>query len=140
MKQETKTELLKEAVLLAEKTRHVFIASVNGDGVPHIAASKRLSLDAKNNVVLTEWFCPGTMENLMGKNSNLAIAMWDAKKDKGYQLIGKAKKKEDTAYLNGYAFDLGKKDIVPQIQRKVTVQIEKILDFKLTPHTDIERS
>jgi Pyridoxamine 5''-phosphate oxidase. len=140
MKQETKTELLKEAALLAEKTKHVFIASVNGDGVPHIAASKRLSLDAKNNVVLTEWFCPGTVENLMGKNNNLAIAVWDAKKDKGYQLIGRAKKEEDTAYLNGYASDSGKKDVVPQIQRKVTVQVEKILDFKLTPHTDIERS
>ncbi len=140
MKQETKTELLKKAVLLAEKTKHVFIASVNGDGIPHIAASKRLSRDAKNNVVLTEWFCPGTMENLMGKNNNLAIAVWDAPKDMGYQLIGKAKKEEDTAYLNGYASDLGRKDVVPQIQRKVTVQIEKILDFKLTPHTDIERS
>jgi len=140
MKQEAKTEVLKEAALLAEKTKHVFIASVNGDGVPHIAASKRLSLDAKNNVVLTDWFCPGTMENLMGKNNNLAIAVWDAKKDTGYQLIGKAKKEEDTAYLNGYASDSGKKDVVPQIRRKVTVRIEKILDFKLTPHTDIERS
>jgi hypothetical protein len=140
MKQETKTELLKEAVLLAEKTKHVFIASVNGDGIPHIAASKRLSLDVKNNVVLTEWFCPETMENLMGKNNNLAIVVWDTKKDVGYQLIGKAKKEEDLAYLDGYAPDPGKRDVVPQIQRKVTVQIEKILDFKLTPHTDIERS
>lgn len=141
MKQETKTKLLKEAVLLADKTKHVFIASVNGDGVPHIAASKMLSLDSKNNAVLTEWFCPGTMENLMGENSHLAIAVWDAKKDTGYQqLIGRAKKEEDMAYLNGYASDLGKKDSVPQIQRKVTVQIEKILDFKLTLHTDIERS
>jgi phosphoribosylamine-glycine ligase len=140
MKQEIKMELLKKAVLLADKTKHVFIATVNGDGIPHIAASKKLSLDAKNNVVLTEWFCPGTMENLMGKNNHLAIAVWDAKKDTGYQLIGKAKKEEDLAYLNGYASDLGKKDGVPQIQRKVTVQVEKILDFKLTPHTDIERS
>jgi hypothetical protein len=140
MKQETKTELLKDAALLAKKTKHVFIASVNGDGVPHIAASSILSLDSKNNVVLTEWFCPGTMENLMGGNSHLAIAVWDAKQDTGYQLIGRAKKEEDMAYLNGYASDLGKKDSVPQIRRKVTVQIEKILDFKLTPHTDIERS
>ena len=76
----------------------------------------------------------------MGENSHLAIAVWDAKKDTGYQLIGRAKKEEDMAYLNSYASDLGKKDSVPQIQRKVTVQIEKILDFKLTPHTDIERS
>lgn len=140
MKQETKTELLKKAVLLADKTKHVFIASVSGDGVPHIAASKTLSIDSKNNAVLTEWFCPGTMENLMGENNHLAIAVWDAEKDKGYQLIGRARKEEDMAYLNGYASDLGEKDSVPQIQRKVTVQIEKILDFKLTPHTDIERS
>jgi hypothetical protein len=140
MKQESKKELLEKAALLAEKTKHVFIATVNGDGVPHIAASKKLSLDEGYNVVLTEWFCPGTMENLMGKNNHLAIAVWDAKKDTGYQLIGKAKKEEDLAYLDGYASDSGKKDSVPQIQRKVTVQVEKILDFKLTPHTDVERS
>ncbi len=139
MKKDTKTELLKKAVLLADRTKHVFIASADGDGIPHIAASRRLSLDAKKNAVLTEWFCPKTMENLMGGNNHLAIAVWDAAKDTGYQLIGTAKKEEDLAYLNGYASDLRKKD-VPQIQRKVTVQIEKILDFKLTPHTDIERS
>jgi hypothetical protein len=50
------------------------------------------------------------------------------------------RKREDMAYLNGHASDLRKKDAVPQIQRKVTVQNEKILDFKLAPHTDIERS
>ncbi|MGZ3579089.1 MAG: pyridoxamine 5'-phosphate oxidase family protein [Syntrophales bacterium] len=140
MKQELKTELLKKAVLLADKTKHVFIASVNGEGIPHIAASKRLSLDAKNNVVLTEWFCPGTMENLMGKNDHLSIAVWDSRKDTGYQLIGRARSEEDMAYLDGYASDLRKKEDVPQIQRKITVQVEKILDFKLTPHTDVERS
>ena len=140
MKRETKTELLKKAVLLAVRTKHAFIASVNGDGVPHIAAAKALSLDSKNNAVLTEWFCPKTMENLMGENNYLAITVWDAVKDTGYQLIGRAKKEEDMAYLDGYASAFGKKDDVPQIRRQVTVQIEKILDFKLTPHTDIERS
>ena len=61
-----KTELLKKSVELSEKTRHVFIASVNAEGVPHIAASKNLSLASGNKAVLTEWFCPGTMANLLG--------------------------------------------------------------------------
>ncbi len=134
-----KTELLKKSVELSEKTRHVFIATVNEEGIPHIAASRRLSLASKNNVVLTEWFCPGTMANLLGKNHNLAIVVWDSKTDTGYQLIGTAEKEEDTAYLNGYSPDLKKQDTVPQIQRKVTVRINKIIDFKLSPHTDIER-
>jgi len=138
MKQDIKKELLKEAVLLAGHTGYVFIATVNGEGIPHLAASKKLSFDSDNNVVLTEWFCPGTMENLTGGNSHLAIAVWDSRKDKGYQLIGKAKKEEDLAYLDGY--DLKRKDDVPQIQRKIIVEVEKILDFKLRPHTDIERS
>ncbi|HUH66602.1 MAG TPA: pyridoxamine 5'-phosphate oxidase family protein [Syntrophales bacterium] len=140
MKTDVKTELLQEAVLLAGKTGHVVIATVNGEGIPHIAASKKLSLDSKNKVVLTEWFCPGTMENLTGRNSRLAIAVWDSRKDTGYQLIGRAMKEEDLAYLDGYASDLEKKHDVPQIQRKITVEVEKILDFKLKPHTDIERS
>jgi hypothetical protein len=141
MELEMKKELLERVVELADKTQHILIATVSGDGIPHIAASKKLSLDARNNVVLTEWFCPGTMVNhMLGRNDHLAIAVWDLKKDTGYQLIGKAKKEEDLAYFDGYVSDLGKKDGVPQIQRKVTVKIDKILDFKLAPHTDIEGS
>src|SRR5271157_6490845 len=94
MRQGLKAELVKKAMLLADKTKQVFMAAVNGDGVPHIAAAKRLSLDAKNNVVLTEWFCPGTMENLMGENNHLSIAVWDARKDTGYQLIGRARREK----------------------------------------------
>lgn len=134
-----KRELLQKSVELSEKTRHVFIATVNEEGVPHIAASKKLSLASGNDVVLTEWFCPGTMANLLGKNHNLAIVVWDAKADTGYQLIGEAKKEEDTAYLDGYSADLKGQNRIPQIQRKVTVRINKIIDFKLSPHTDIER-
>ncbi|HVO67719.1 MAG TPA: pyridoxamine 5'-phosphate oxidase family protein [Syntrophales bacterium] len=133
-------ELLKKSVELSEKTRHVFIATVNEEGIPHIAASKKLSLASKDNVVLTEWFCPGTMSNLLGKNHNLAIVVWDSKTDTGYQLIGEAEKEENMAYLDGYSPDLKKQNTVPQIQRKVTVRINKIFDFKLSPHTDIERS
>ena len=134
-----KAELLKKSVELSEKTRHVFIASVDAEGVPHIAASKNLSLASGNKAVLTEWFCPGTMANLLGENHNLAIVVWDSKTDSGYQLIGEAEKEEDTAYLDGYAPDVKKRDMVPQIQRRVTVRINKIMDFKLSPHTDIER-
>ncbi len=134
-----KTELLKKLVELSEKTRYVFIATVNGEGIPHIAASKKLSLASKNNVVLTEWFCPGTVANLLGENHNLAIVVWDSKTDTGYQLIGEAEKEEDMAYLDGYSHDLKGQNQVPQIQRRVTVRINKIIDFKLSPHTDIER-
>ncbi|HYA15199.1 MAG TPA: pyridoxamine 5'-phosphate oxidase family protein [Syntrophales bacterium] len=130
---------MKKSVELSEKTRHVFIATVNEEGIPHIAASKKLSLASNDNIVLTEWFCPGTMSNLLRKNHNLAIVMWDSKTDIGYQLIGEAEKEEDTAYLDGYSPDLKKQNTVPQIQRKVTVRINRIIDFKLSPHTDIER-
>ena len=134
-----RTELLKKSVELSEKTRHVFIATVDEKGIPHIAASKKLSLAPRDNVVLTEWFCPGTMANLLGKNHNLTIVVWDSRTDTGFQLIGVAERKEDMAYLDGYSPDLKKQNTVPQIQRKVTVRITKIIDFKLSPHTDIER-
>jgi hypothetical protein len=134
-----KREILEKAVELSEKARHVFIASVNDEGIPHIAASRQLSLDAKNNVILTEWFCPGTMANLLGKNHRLAVVVWEPKSDTGYQLIGEARKEENLAYLNGYSPGLSQKNHVPQIQRKVTVRVDKILDFKLAPHTDEER-
>jgi hypothetical protein len=133
---------LKEAAELARKTKHVtkhvFIATVSSERIPHIAACRTLSLDGKNDVVLTEWSCPETVTNLSGPNHLMSIVIWDRKTDNGYQLIGELKREEDLAYLDGYGPGLEEKNPVPQVERKLTVRVGKIIDFRLAPHTDRE--
>jgi hypothetical protein len=95
-------------------------------------------LAGKNDVILTEWFCPETVTNLSGPNHRLSIVIWEGKTDEGYQLIGEMKKEEDLAYLDGYGPGLEEKNPVPQVERKLTIRIGKIIDFRLAPHTDRE--
>jgi hypothetical protein len=68
----------------------------------------------------------------------MSIVIWDRKTDKGYQLIGELKREEDLAYLDGYGPGLEEKNPVPQVERKLTVRVGKIIDFRLAPHTDRE--
>jgi hypothetical protein len=129
---------LKEAAELAQKTKHALIATVSSDGIPHVAACRTLSLAGKKDVVLTEWFCPETVTNLSGPNHSMSIVIWERKTDNGFQLIGELKREEDLAYLDGYGPGLEEKNPVPQVERKLTVRVDKIIDFRLAPHTDRE--
>jgi hypothetical protein len=131
-------EKLRAAADLAQRTKHVFIATVSSKGVPHLAACRTLSLAGKKEVALTEWFCPETVTNLSGPNQCMSVVIWDRKADCGYQLIGDMKKEEDLAYLDGYGPGLEEENPVPQVERKIALRVDKIIDFRLAPYTDRE--
>lgn len=130
------TELLKRAVDLTKEIGHCFIATADETGRPHIAAAGKLSCPDMDHVEITEWFCPTTVANVE-KNSFAAIIAWDSVDDVGYQLAGKVQRVADVAVLDGYApeYDI---EPLPQVQRQLTVEIERVTDFKLGPHSDME--
>jgi hypothetical protein len=64
--------------------------------------------------------------------------VWDRKNDTGYQLIGRSEKVEELAMLDGYAPKFDEKITIPQVERRVLVRIDKIIDFKHAPHNDLE--
>ncbi len=130
------TELLKRAVDLTKKIGHCFIATADETGHPHIAAAGKLSCPDTDHVEITEWFCPATVANIE-KNSSATIVAWDSVDDVGYQLEGKVEKVADVAILDGYApeYDI---EPLPQVQRCLTVDVERVIDFKLGPHSDVE--
>jgi len=132
-----KTDSLQKAVRLAETTGCVFVATSDADGMPHLAAAGKLSYAGKKNVAVTEWFCPGTVANL-DNNKYVSIVVWDKDADTGFQLLGRLEKIVDLGVLDGYAPALEKKPPLPQVQRQLLIRIEKILDFKLGPHSDVE--
>ncbi len=130
-------ELLNTVAELAEELGHIFIATSNTEGVAHLAASGKLELNHEGMIEVTSWFCPVTVDNL-NTNSNVTLLVWDAKTDKGYQLIGEQVKVEELHMLNGYAPDIENKSPIPQIERKLIVRVNKITEFKHAPHADIE--
>jgi len=131
-------EILKEAVLLAKNIGHVLIATADEKGLPHVAAAGRINLTSdRGSVVVEDWFCPGTMANLQA-NRNTALIIWDPKMDKGYQLLGRTEKVEDTAMMNGYVPNLEDKPAFAQVERRLFIRVKKVMAFRHSPHTDQE--
>jgi homoaconitase/3-isopropylmalate dehydratase large subunit len=51
---------LTDAIALAEKVGHVFIATCDNHGIPHVTAASRIAASDDDSVAVTEWFCPGS--------------------------------------------------------------------------------
>jgi hypothetical protein len=104
---------LNQAIALAQKLRHVFVATTDAKGLPHMAAAGKLALTPEGRVVVAAWFCPMTVANLQ-KNRRVSPVIWDPKVDTGYQLLGEAEKVEDIAMMNGYAPGVESQHPLPQ--------------------------
>ena len=129
-------DALKKALTMA-KGRPVFVATADGAGRPHLACAGKLIAAPEGRVLLTEWFCPGTMENIAG-NPHISMVVWDQKADTGYQLLGEVERREDTAMLDGYVPQAKQGTALPQVQRRLLVRVDSVLDFRRAPHTDVE--
>jgi hypothetical protein len=128
---------LVEAVALAQKVGHVLIATADNHGMPHVTAAASISLVGIDSVAVTEWFCPGTVANLQ-KNRSVSIVVWEARPDNGFQLLGRLEKVEDVGVLDGYAAGIEGEHPLPQIEKQLLVKVEKIFDFCMGPHSDVE--
>ena len=128
---------LAEAVDLAERVGHVFIATANLSGKVHLGAARRLHLGAGNRVVVSEWLCPETLNNLK-ENRSLSLVVWDVAADHGFQLLGNLQEMNDLEMLNGYSPDLAGKSPIPQVYRELFVHVDQILRFTIAPHSDLE--
>ena len=72
-----KSEILRSAISLAEKLGHIFVATADSGGTPHVAAAGKLAYDSKDHVSVAAWFCPGTLANLKN-NKQISLVVWDA--------------------------------------------------------------
>jgi len=122
---------LEEAVHLARKTGIVFLGSADHRGIPHVCAATDLAVvSRKNRFRLSFWCCPTTSFNT-GLNPHVSVVIWDKILDKGYQILGEIREVsgngETSPAVSGR-----------QVERSLLIEIEKILLFKKTPHTDRE--
>lgn len=130
-----KHSTLIEAVNIGKKAGYVVVATADSNGMPHIAIAGKIELEDQSTTTITEWFCPGTIANLE-QNSSVSVVAWDRASDRGFQLLGRLKTENDVAVLNGYAQGLEGEPPLPQVQRRLLIRVEKIMDFKAGPHSD----
>jgi hypothetical protein len=133
-----KPKILHNAAILAEKGAYLFVITANAEGYPHAAPAARLRVIPDNGEVEVDaWFCPGTFGNLE-ENRRVALVVWDAKLDQGYQLLGRNESVEDIVMMDGYDVSLGRKSQLPQVERRLKVRVEKVIPFQRGGHTDEE--
>lgn len=126
---------LQDALELA-KGRPVFVATADSDGLPHVACAGRLDIGPQGCVLVTEWFCPGTMQNVE-ENPQVALVAWDEETDHGYQMLGVVERLEETAVLDGAGTPPEGRE-VPQVQRRLAVRVKAVMEFCRAPHADAE--
>ncbi len=136
-KYRVKAEKLEKAVGLSRKTGFIMVATASMSPMPHMATAGKMEITDGGYLAVTEWFCPGTIDNLQ-ENKNVSVVVWDKSSDTGYQMLGKLERTEELGILNGYAPELKGRPPLPQVERRLLIKVQKITDFKLGPHSDVE--
>jgi len=134
---EMSREAIEKAIELAAELGHVFLATADGGGLPHMAASRSLTAEPDGALGISEWFCPGTLANLQ-INPGISIVVWNPVNDLGYQILGQCEKVEDLSVMDGFLPGDKKEPPLPQVERKILVKVNKIIHFSHAPHSDVE--
>ncbi|MEW6219848.1 MAG: pyridoxamine 5'-phosphate oxidase family protein [Thermodesulfobacteriota bacterium] len=129
-------EAAARAVALARRMRHLFIATADAAGLPHLAAAEEMALRADGRLAVTAWFCPQTVVNLSA-NPRISVVAWDSAADDGLQVLGEAEAVEEVAFLDGLAPG-EEAHPLPQVERRIVIRPTRTLVFTLAPHTDRE--
>ena len=129
-----KTESVTEAIALAKQMGHVFVATADDEGRPHIAVAGEVKYVKEGRLAVSAWFCPVTLSNLQ-INRHIALVVWDKDRDAGYQVLGESEKIEGVAMMDGYTPTLEKP--IPQVERRITMRVTKVTDFMHAVHTDL---
>ncbi|MBI4335452.1 MAG: hypothetical protein HY589_02230 [Candidatus Omnitrophica bacterium] len=130
-------EILKRAEALAKEVKYFFLVTSNSQGQHHIACIKDFEILSQQSVAVKAWFCPVSMVNLE-ENRALALFMHNADMDSGYQLVGELLRADDIAVLDGYARKEEEARCFPQAQKRLVIQIDKVMEFTRAAHADKE--
>lgn len=126
---------IEKASALAETVGYVFVATADEKGSPHICVAVGLDVVGDGCIAVTEWFCPGTIANV-DRNRNISVVSWDRDTDHGYQMIGTVRQSFDVGVLDGYSPRDEINGNMPQVERRLVIDVEKVMAFKMQPHTD----
>lgn len=128
---------LDRAVETAKMIGYVYLTTADRTARPHMCIVQPLDLDQAGRLALMAWFCQNTLQNLQ-ENPKVSVVVWDQFKDTGYQLSGTVDDMEAMVELDGYAAGLEEKRRYPQVEWKVLVRVEHVLNFQKAPHIDVE--
>ena len=131
-------EGIKKVAALEKKVGHVFVVSANSSGVPHVALARDMTITREGLVAVKAWFCRGTVANVQ-ENGQIVLVVWDPAADQGYQLLGEIQNVGEVSMMDGYVPG-EEESSLPQVERRLLVHIDKLIEFKRGVHSDRELS
>ena len=120
--------MLEQAMHLAERARHVLLATVDETGTPRLTPVEECTRAGKDRVAVRAWIDLPVLEDRGGSN-RLALLLWDDE-GHGYQLTGQVIRSQEAAVLDGLA-EIEQQVHFPQIERTLLMQVDSVEDFRL---------
>ena len=130
-------EMIEKVLEMAEHLKHVYVATADDGGLPHVSAAGKLEITSEGDLAVSEWFCPGTLSNAQ-VNPKVSLVVWRPDIDTGYQILGKIIEIRDLAILDGYSREPSGLSQIPQVERQLVIRAEKVIAFQHAPHSDLE--
>ncbi|NLF30907.1 MAG: pyridoxamine 5'-phosphate oxidase family protein [Planctomycetes bacterium] len=128
-------DILERVIRLTRRQNsQVLLASADAEGAPHLAAAGSLELDPDDSLILGAWFCPTTVENVR-PDRKVALIVWNPADDQGYQILGRVRRIEDLAVMDGLP-DERAEQAIPQVERQLVIRAERAMNFRQAPHSD----
>ena len=117
-----------------EEVNYAYVASADQRARPHLAAGGGLTVTDPRHLVFEAWFCHKTLENV-AEVPRLAVVVVDPGTGAGYQLLCRVEDTSQVGILNGFAPEIEEPGL-PQVETRMTVLVEEVLEFSHGPHTD----
>lgn len=118
---------LEQALRLAERTKHMLLATVDETGTPRLTPVEECTPAGADRVAVRAWIDVAGVQTL-GPGSRLTLLWWD-EQGHGYQLTGQLVRSQEAAVLDGLA-EIEEQVHFPQIERYLLVQVDSVEEFR----------
>ncbi|MGA1840738.1 MAG: hypothetical protein ACMUIU_08950 [bacterium] len=118
----------------SKKDWHIFIVTVNSQGIPCISYADQLIAVSGKELVLECCSCSEIMANLW-ENSSIKIVVWNSRNGSGFQLETRLLQKKEIPKMDGNTFIRDCNGSESHVRMYLLVEIEKIIKIKKISHT-----
>lgn len=121
------TDNLEQALRLADRGKHMLLATVDETGTPRLTAVEECTPAGADRIAIRAWIDISGIQTL-GVGSRLTLLLWE-EQGHGYQLTGQLVRSQEAAVLDGLA-EIEQHVHFPQVERYLLVQVDSVEEFR----------
>lgn len=126
------TQTYDEAINMAEARQHLYIATADENGYPHLSSAGSFVPLSRKRVEVGDCFCPTLLRNLT-QNSRVSLVVWDIATDVGYQFLGEV---EAAATPEGILISGSDINSIGLEGDVIRIRVDRVMRYSHAPHSD----